>query len=152
MCWSRCSLRNAERESPKSGPPMGLMQHVCCRAIIGWRWQMLSELRPANRSCLIQLNLCKFSVWGRFYKREHPRQQESGLVRARSFPWDVMRIFWNDLVLITFAFGWKPWSLNMLSLKLFARVNYSNRKKVDKLINVHKIVMSSCSWIPIKMW
>ena len=64
-------MRNAERESPKSGPPMGLMQHVCCRAIIGWRWQMLSELRPANRSCLIQLNLCKFSVWGRFYKREH---------------------------------------------------------------------------------
>jgi hypothetical protein len=33
-------LRNAERESPKSGPPMGLMQHVCCRAIIGWRWQI----------------------------------------------------------------------------------------------------------------
>ena len=67
-------MRNAERESPKSGPPMGLMQHVCCRAIIGWRWQMLSELRPADRSCLIQLNLCKFSVWGRFYKREHVSQ------------------------------------------------------------------------------
>ncbi len=64
-------MRNSERESPKSGPPMGLMQHVCCRAIFGWRWQMLSELRPADRSCLIQLNLCKFSVWGRFYKREH---------------------------------------------------------------------------------
>jgi hypothetical protein len=151
MCWSRCSLRNAERESPKSGPPMGLMQHVCCRAIIGWRWQMLSELRPANRSCLIQLNLCKFSVWGRFYKREHPRQQESGLVRARSFPWDVMRIFWNDLVLITFALVGNH-EVEHVIIKMFARVNYSNRKRVDKLINVHKIVMSSCSWIPIKVW
>ena len=151
MCWSRCSLRNAERESPKSGPPMGLMQHVCCRAIIGWRWQMLSELRPANRSCLIQLNLCKFSVWGRFYKREHPRQQESGLVRARSFPWDVMRIFWNDLVLITFALVGNH-EVEHVIVKMFARVNYSNRKRVDKLINVHKIVMSSCSWIPIKVW
>ena len=151
MCWSRSSLRNAERESPKSGPPMGLMQHVCCRAIIGWRWQMLSELRPANRSCLIQLNLCKFSVWGRFYKREHPRQQESGLVRARSFPWDVMRIFWNDLVLITFALVGNH-EVEHVIIKMFARVNYSNRKRVDKLINVHKIVMSSCSWIPIKVW
>jgi hypothetical protein len=151
MCWSRCSLRNAERESPKSGPPMGLMQHVCCRAIIGWRWQMLSELRPANRSCLIQLNLCKFSVWGRFYKREHPRQQESGLVRARSFPWDVMRIFWNDLVLITFALVGNHEVEHVIKKCLQESITQIG-KRVDKLINVHKIVMSSCSWIPIKVW
>ncbi len=29
-----------ERESPKSGPPMGSRQHVRCRAAIGWRWHM----------------------------------------------------------------------------------------------------------------
>ncbi len=40
VCWSGCSLRNVERESPKSGPPMGSRQHVRCRVAIGWRWHM----------------------------------------------------------------------------------------------------------------